>query len=51
MYEDKLVESNEIFNIILSLSPPLNLRIKVDDKNSAEEQIIDSTSKSSIYTH
>ena len=50
VYEDNLVEPNEIFNVVLSLSPLLNLRIKVDDKNSAEGQIIDSTGKSSVYT-
>jgi len=49
VYRDDLVESNELFNIVLSLSPHLNLRIKVDDKNSVAE-IEDSTGKSSMYS-
>jgi len=50
VYGDNLVESNETFNIGLSLPPFLDLRIKVDDKNSIEGYIIDSTGKSSLYT-
>ena len=50
VYKDNLMEHNETFNIVLSLSPFLNLRIKVDDENSVEGQIVDSTGKSSVYT-
>ena len=45
VHEDNKQEYNETFNIFLSLSPFLNLRIEVDDKHSAEGQIVDSTGK------
>ena len=47
--EDNVVELNETFDIVLSLSPLSNLRIKVDDKTSVEGHIVDSTGKSYIY--
>ena len=48
VYKDNIVEFNETFNIVISLSPFLNLRINVD-KNSIEGHIVDSTGKSSVY--
>ena len=45
VYRDNMVEYNETFNIVISLSRLLNLRIKIDDKNSIKGLIVDSTCK------
>ena len=48
VYKDNIVEFNETFNIVISLSPFLNVRIKVDKNNAIEGHIVDSTGKSSV---
>jgi len=45
VYRDDIFESNETFDILLSLPPFLNLNIKVDNNDSAKAIIIDSTGK------
>ena len=45
VYKDDIVEFNETFNIVISLSQFINLHIKVDDNNSIEGRIVDSTGK------
>ena len=49
VFSDNMVEYNETFNIVISLSPLLNLRIKVDDKKSIEGLIVDSTGKQCVH--
>jgi len=43
-----MVEDHETFNVMLSLPPSLDLHITVDDDNSAEVIIIDSTGMTNL---